>query len=191
MTGAEPGQGATGIVSALSLTPPSVPIGVPEWSPEILELHGFLKRIHPAGRLPSRRDFDPTDVPKLLPHLWLIELGDGIHDHKYRLAGSNVAASVGMDYTGKRLVDVHPNLAERPAAYAFIGEVQESRLPHWYNGAPRASHAENVVRIQNLIAPLAEDGETVDSLVGIAIMQLADDEEYDFSVPKRRPYLTP
>ncbi len=191
MKGVQAGSGTTESVSALSMTPPPVPSGIPQWSPEILELHEFLKGIWPAEGLPSRRDFDPTDVPKLLPHIWLIELGTDIHEHRYRLAGSSVAASVGMDYSSKRLVDVHPNLLGKPDSYAFIEEVRGSGLPHWYNGEPRASHAEDVVRIQNLIAPLTGSGGAIDFLLGIAIVQLADDVDYDFSVPKRRSYLTP
>ena len=191
MRGAQAGPGTVETVSALGMTPPPVPSGIPQWSPEILELRAFLEGIWPAEGLPSRRDFDPTDVPRLLPHIWLIELGADVHGHRYRLAGSTVAASVGMDYTGKRLVDVHPDLTVRPDAYAFIDEVRETRLPHWFNGKPRATHSARIVRIQNLIAPLAGDEGTVDFLLGIAIMQLADDRDYDFSAPKRRPYLTP
>lgn len=191
MSGFDDAASGAAIISQISAKPPFVPTDIPQWSPAVLELHTFLQKISPDDGLPSRRDVDPTDVPNLLPHLMIIELGTGIEQHRYRLAGSNVAASAGLDYTGKRLIDVHPTLVERPESHAFIEEIRESRLPHWYNGPPRADHRNKVVRIQNLIAPMSENGKSIDSLLGVSIIQLAEDKDFDFASPKRRPYLTP
>ncbi|MCZ8313229.1 MAG: PAS domain-containing protein [Magnetospirillum sp.] len=56
------------------------------------------------GRLPTRREFDPTAVPDLLPNLLLVEktvVGDESESrHRVRLAGTRVVAAMGSEITG-------------------------------------------------------------------------------------------
>jgi hypothetical protein len=48
--------------------------------------------------MPARRDIDPVEMPKLLPHLVLIDhVGDR---YRFRLVGSELVYAYGRDYTG-------------------------------------------------------------------------------------------
>jgi hypothetical protein len=50
--------------------------------------------------MPARRDIDPVEIWKLLPHVQLIEImPDG--RSRYRLVGTLLAKAYGRDYTGK------------------------------------------------------------------------------------------
>jgi hypothetical protein len=53
-----------------------------------------------AGVMPRRRDLDPLlEVPKLLPHLLLVERIDG--RFRWRLAGSAVVEAYGQELSGR------------------------------------------------------------------------------------------
>jgi hypothetical protein len=51
--------------------------------------------------MPSRRDIDPSEITRLLPHLQIHEFVDGGARIRYRLVGTAVAATYGVDHTGK------------------------------------------------------------------------------------------
>jgi hypothetical protein len=53
-----------------------------------------------ARRMPLRRDIDPGEIPRLLPHLQLIERIEG-KGFRYRLTGSAIVQGYGFDATGK------------------------------------------------------------------------------------------
>jgi hypothetical protein len=54
-------------------------------------------------RLPSRRDIDPVEIPRLLPHILLAEIWQEPFLVRYRLAGTALAELYGFDYTGSYL----------------------------------------------------------------------------------------
>src|ERR1051325_7524125 len=65
--------------------------------------HGKL-----SGRaMPARADLDPAEIPRLLPHVMLVEvLGPG--RYRYRLIGTENAQAHGMNATGRLLDEVLP-----------------------------------------------------------------------------------
>ena len=62
--------------------------------------HDYWRSKITAGRLPSRRDIDPVEIPKLLAHVLLTEIRQEPFQARYRLAGSAMAGIYGFDYTG-------------------------------------------------------------------------------------------
>ena len=70
-------------------------------------------------RPPLRTDIDPTEIPKLLPNVLLIDVvGDPAYDFHYRLLGTAVVAVDGIDYSGSMLSQMVP----RTDAYHLIWE---------------------------------------------------------------------
>lgn len=41
---------------------------------KIFSLYSHWSVLKPSAGLPSRKDRDPTDIPKLLPNVWLIDV---------------------------------------------------------------------------------------------------------------------
>ena len=76
--------------------------------------------------MPSRGDIDPIEIPKLLPHVQLIEaVGERF---RYRLIGTALAQAFGRDYTGAYPEDVS-NAARAEAVCRIYRLVQEKRQP--------------------------------------------------------------
>lgn len=53
--------------------------------------------------MPQRRDLDPVDIPRLLPHIGLIEVHQDPMRFRYRLVGTNMVNYFGRDHTGRWL----------------------------------------------------------------------------------------
>jgi hypothetical protein len=119
--------------------------------------------------LPGRQHLHPEDIKKLLPYVWLLDVEGEPGDYRYRLIGTGVVNWVGGDYTGKRMREVHPNFDTNPGQIDFLKPVVERHEPHWYRGPPRVYHHKEVADLENLILPLATDGETVDMVLGSTV----------------------
>jgi hypothetical protein len=49
--------------------------------------------------LPSRSDIDPIEIPRLLPHIMLVDvMGPGLY--RYRLVGTEIATAMGVNARG-------------------------------------------------------------------------------------------
>lgn len=70
------------------------------------ELCSYWRECANARQMPSRNDFDPADIPDLLPDLSLIDVGAGLHEAVVRLAGTRLRDIYGCEITGQRLLDL-------------------------------------------------------------------------------------
>ena len=109
-----------------------------------------------GGSLPLRAQIDPLDVPRLLPYLMLIEVVEG--RLRYRLAGTQVVANAGFDFTGRYLDELQ--FANRDFYLGCYGEILKARTPlfgidHWVYPDGR-----NGVSEYGML-PLSSDGQSV------------------------------
>jgi hypothetical protein len=51
----------------------------------IYDLYEYWRSIKPSGEaLPGRQHLDPTDIPKLPPHLWIVDVERSAEEYRYR-----------------------------------------------------------------------------------------------------------
>ena len=62
----------------------------------------YWHRLRGGRRLPLRADFDPSEVPALLPYVIVIDVLRDPQDFQYRLLGTTIDRVFGADYRGKR-----------------------------------------------------------------------------------------
>jgi hypothetical protein len=119
-----------------------------------------------GGRLPSRRDFDPpTEVPRLLPYIVLVDVAHDPLDFRYRLVGTEVCNRVAADYTGVRLMDLpHQRPGSRVWKNATL--VVEQRRPV-FSDIPYVGADPDVRGYQDLLMPLSSDGGRVDMIFAL------------------------
>ncbi len=106
--------------------------------------------------LPLRTAIDPLEIPRLLPHLMLIEVAGG--RIRYRLVGTQVAMNAGYDFTGRHLDELE--FANRDFYLACYGDIMQTRAPlfgtdYWVYPDGRNGVSEFAM------LPLSSDGETV------------------------------
>jgi hypothetical protein len=113
--------------------------------------------------MPARSDLDPLKLPRLLPHLGLIDLRDGVGQGLFRLAGTRLRDIYGQEITGKRVGEVFSGDC---AAYwsQIHGRVAGKGLPaHGVVRGPTAGRDHVVLFWLRL--PLSEDGGRVDRIL--------------------------
>ena len=59
-----------------------------------------------AGGLPSVQAFDPLQLPKLIPNLWILEVAPDTHRFRMRLAGENINVIYRRNIGGQYFSDV-------------------------------------------------------------------------------------
>ncbi|MBK17262.1 MAG: hypothetical protein CMM52_00275 [Rhodospirillaceae bacterium] len=60
----------------------------------------FWNSLREGQALPRRDIFDPFDVPKLMPHIVLLDVQDNPTDFKYRVIGTFVSEHLAENWTG-------------------------------------------------------------------------------------------
>ena len=124
------------------------------------------------GRLPSRRDLDPpTEVPRLLPYIVLVDVAHDPLDFRYRLVGTEVCNRVAADYTGVRLMDL-PHQRPGSRVWESATLVVEQRRPV-FSDIPYVGADPDVRRYQDLLMPLSSDGHHVDMIFALIEFDVA------------------
>ncbi len=137
--------------------------------PEHREFFDYWRSKASGGKLPSRQDIDPIEVPRLLPWIILYEVAwqDDKPRFKFRLVGTGNVQRYGRDATGQWFEDVYSGdiLARQLAIY---GTVASTGRPHLSHPTLPVADKEHVT-YHRLILPLATDGVTVDGLAALMI----------------------
>lgn len=120
-------------------------------------------------RWAPRSAIDPTEIPALLPHLWLIEVSATAPRLLVRLAGTRVGAAYGRTLSGTYLeeLDWGPN---SPRIFATLHGMADRGVGHFLDASaqiqPRLSR-----RVQRLGLPLSLDQARVSHLILLAFYE--------------------
>lgn len=110
-----------------------------------------------------RAALDPIEIPRLLPHLILSDVGDEGRAIRYRLVGTDIVTAHGSDYTGKTLEELTTGstVAFTQNLYGII--VREA-VPVYSEGNFRWAGKEHRWT-KRLHLPLTRDGTMVDMVL--------------------------
>ena len=123
-----------------------------------------------VGRsMPSRRDIDPIEIPRLLPYVMLIDVLRDPLDFRYRLIGTEVRRILHGDYTGKRYTDV-PGKGPGSVVWGDYEAVVARKEP-LVSTPPYVGPDKQVRRCRNLLMPLSDDGATVNMVLGVVVIE--------------------
>ncbi len=70
----------------------------------IAAIYAFWDQARGAHRFPSQADLNLMDIPKLLPHLFILD-DEGDRTFRYRFMGSAIDAHIGIPLTGKTFAE--------------------------------------------------------------------------------------
>ncbi|MCC3304284.1 PAS domain-containing protein [Sneathiella sp. HT1-7] len=115
--------------------------------------------------IPSRSNFDPLEMPKILPHIILIDVEEPTSRLKVRLVGTRVVEMFGGDYTGMYLDEVD------------FGEARNKILEDYQTAASmkRPLFSDHMFRklnkytqnIERVILPLSDDDKRINILFAV------------------------
>jgi hypothetical protein len=131
-----------------------------------------------AGRFaPARRDIHPEEMRELLPHVFLVDVEERPIRFRFRLVGTDIVQSFGIDLTGRYIEEL--DFSDRPpsmlACYAAVVTTREPscHAVHFTRGSGRH------LSYERMILPLSSDGTAVDMLLG----GVCFDEAYETRLP--------
>lgn len=133
--------------------------------PALRALHQYWLGCRRGGRLPSRAEIDPVDIPDLLRHVMLVDVDEGGARFRFRLVGTKVAT--GKDPTGCFLHEAAPKgLYGHHICALYVRAVREAR-PFYtvFDYRYAEQHGRGPERIHRLFLPLSDDGTMVNMLL--------------------------
>ena len=145
--------------------------------PEHRQLFDYWRSKFKSGRLPARKDFDPIDIPNLLPGLSLIEAvwSQDAPRFRIRLVGTGVVEHFGRDATGLWFEDAYDAevCARQVADYTQIATTARPSLTQPIAPIPDREH----IVCHRLVVPLTNGGDRVEQMMSLMIfndMRLTD-----------------
>ena len=140
-----------------------MPLPDPDWlarsSDDIEQIYRYWRSKCEGDRLPKRSAIDPVDIPRLLPHITIVEVVPDERRYVYRLVGTKEVEICGRDPTGRSVTEgfFGPSLADALGCY---DTVVATRRPH-YDDSPYITPDGRFSDDETLFLPLSEDGELV------------------------------
>jgi hypothetical protein len=115
-----------------------------------------------SRRMPARDDIDPSEIFKILPHIYLMDVQQEPLDFRYRLIGTKMDEHMTQRYTGLWMSEI-PHQKAPSRIWANCRQVVEHGEP-LSGDTPYVGRNKEFLSTEDLIMPLSEDGETVDML---------------------------
>jgi len=136
--------------------------------PRIITLLDYYLKIHPRNSIPSRADFDPFQVPAVMPNLTLMDVEREPYRFKYRVMGTSVSYNMEFEGTGKYLDELVPGVESQ---YPHLDRVRvaEEEIPVHRLGQSSISFRSDFADLERVHLPLASDGKYVDMILSIFI----------------------
>lgn len=122
------------------------------------EKHGGLNRLMPKSAL------DPTHIPKLLPHVFLMDVCDGGTTFRYRLTGTYIDERIPRGVGGKRMDEIRGGPALEHLNTLF-GNAVRAKTPT-LGVSQLKGESNNIYAYKRLAMPMTKDGTGVDLLLG-------------------------
>jgi hypothetical protein len=131
--------------------------------PKLVDLYDYWNRIRGLRDVPARADFDPIDIPKLLPYLILNEVERNPIRFRIRLEGTAVAAVRRRPGTGRYLDEPGIVVLHNGVIEAFTRMIAD-RQPWYSEGSFRLEDGRSG-HLHRLALPLSRDGVSVDMIL--------------------------
>jgi hypothetical protein len=154
----------------------------------LLAALAYWQRKRGERRMPRRDDFDPVDMPALLPFLRLVEV-HGPGQYRYRVVGTELEQfHAGLKFTGRFIHEALPPHLADPVIPVYDECVRERR-PIYLENAFLVSDTQRAARHSRvLFLPLSEDDETVSMVLVIQLIDMADSIATDVFDPWASQY---
>lgn len=139
--------------------------------PLIRQGYDYWRSVHPdGGLLPGRQHVEPTAIPKLLSHIWMIDVQAEPLRFRYRLLGTAVRRITpnGDTVVGRWLDEVDEDFHTSGRAEVFAQPVR-THQPSYRRGLPQFPLGLDHLTIERIFMPLAADGKNVDMLFCISL----------------------
>jgi hypothetical protein len=129
-------------------------------------LYEYWDSIRAGRQMPSRLDIDATEIWKLLPNIHLSDWFTNPDRIRYRLAGTELVASIGREISNRWLAEFHTDPADLQETLSLYRKVIAAGAPIF--GSTDATNLRvGVDRFEWVLCPLADNGTDVTHFIGL------------------------
>src|SRR5262249_45166210 len=139
--------------------------------PLLRQLYDYWQSKRGGRAMPRRADINPAEIPKLLPHMMITEILEGGQRYRYRLSGTAVSEAFGRELTG-RYVDEVMTGAYREFIEGLYRTIYQDRLCI-FSASQYANGKQAGLTTKRLLAPLSDDGSTVNQVLAVQTFRYA------------------
>jgi hypothetical protein len=133
-------------------------------SQEMNEIHDYWLAKRGERRMPSRWDINPTEIPRMLRNLMLIDVLYAPIRFRYRLIGTNIVDATGENRTGKCFDSVDFIAANPIVRKQYVAAATTGAPVHSTESFHRLDNR-LVYEAERLLLPLSSDGVAVDMIL--------------------------
>ncbi len=135
-------------------------------SARVQRLYDYWQRLRGTRSMPARCDIDATEIWLLLPSIHVSEWHENPDRVRYRVAGTEIVASIGREISGCWLTDFHTDPDDVAETMALYRQVIARRAP--VIGRTLGSMQRlGVASFEWILCPLSEDGHAVTHFIGL------------------------
>jgi len=145
--------------------------------PRLRHAYQYWCTVRPGEAFPGRQHIDPFQMRDFLPYVWMVDVQPEPFRLRYRLVGTRIVTAMGREVTGLWVDEAHPHLRTCESYLERSREVVRTGVPSWRRGAPNLWEHDTFSSVENLILPLAADGETIDMLFIVSVFYRDDGSE--------------
>lgn len=131
----------------------------------VRQFHDYWLSKRGAAALPDRDLIDPSQIKPLLPNILIAEPSHPPFRVRYRLIGSRVAATAGMELTGRYLDELVAADAE-DHWQAYYHQVWSEKIPVYGEVTVPTLHGDQF-RYEFGIFPLSKGGDSVEQFIAL------------------------
>jgi hypothetical protein len=150
--------------------------------PRLAELYRYWRGLGLDGHLPRRGEIDATAIPRLLPHLYLLDAGPTPDDLRYRLAGDAICTAFRFEPRGLTRREIKARHVAEKAVPDFD---ETSRQTHdivarriiAYTHDRMTSYDRKFMAYARLNLPISEDGHHASGILG-CILTSSDGDDF-------------
>ena len=135
--------------------------------PKLLRLYEYWVGKLAEREMPARKDIDPSEIPDLLPNIFLIDVSYDPNSYCFRLAGTEIVRLFQEEVSGKT-IDQLETVALRALLRSHCETAVTGRAPASNNDA--FVHRRKSFSYGWVLLPLSADGRVIDMLLGCCVM---------------------
>jgi len=135
-------------------------------SEKVQRLHDYWQTLRGARGMPARRDIDAVKIWSLLPNIHVSEWHEDPERVRYRVAGTEIVASIGREISGHWLTDFHTDPDDVAETMTLYRQVIARRAP--IIGRTLGSMQRlGVDSFEWILCPLSEDDRSITHFIGL------------------------
>jgi hypothetical protein len=135
-------------------------------SARVQHLYDYWLKVRGARSMPARRDIDATQIWSLLPNIHVSEWHENPDRVRYRVAGTEMVASIGREISGRWLTDFHTDPKDVAETMTLYRQVIARRAP--VLGRTLGSMQRlGVDSFEWILCPLSDDDRSITHFIGL------------------------